>query len=448
MQRILLLGAGRSVLSLVEYLKQEVLVNDWWLVIGDYSLELAEQKLNGFSKGNAIQLDVYDAEQVNKEVENSSVVISMLPAHLHFLVARACLSFEKSLFTASYVSNEIAQMHEEAKTKNLLFLMEMGLDPGIDHMSAKKEIDLIQEKGGEIYSFTSFTGGLVAPESDDNPWNYKFTWNPRNVVLAGKGTVKFLQNSHYKYIPYHQLFENTEKIEVEGYGSFEGYANRDSLKYKELYSLDTIQTLLRGTLRKEGFCDAWNVFVQLGMTDDSYLVKETQQMTYRMFLNSFLVDNKGEQTSVEEKIKKQFNITEQSELFHKLEWLGLFSDQPLELASPQSPANILQSILERKWRMKKEDKDMIVMQHQFKYYLENEKRKLTSSLVLKGDNSEMTSMAKTVGLPLGIAVKLYLKEKLEFSGVQIPIHKGIYEPVLAELESLGIKMSVISEKID
>ena len=263
MKKILLIGAGRSATSLINYLKLHASNHDWWITIGDYSVSLAEEKLKDFSRGNAISFDVHNQEQVQKEIQQVDLVISMLPAHLHFLVAQQCVNFSKSLLTASYVSSEIKMLDKQAKEKGILILMEMGLDPGIDHMSAKKEIDAIHEQGGVINTFKSFTGGLVAPESDTNPWNYKFTWNPRNVVLAGQGTVKFLRNNNYKYIPYHNLFNRLDEIFVEGYGIFEGYPNRDSLKYRDLYDLQKIPTILRGTLRRKGFCRAWNIFVQL-----------------------------------------------------------------------------------------------------------------------------------------------------------------------------------------
>ena len=253
--------------------------------MGDVSLSQAQEKIKGFTLSKAIVFDVFNQKLLTNEINNADVVISMLPAHLHLPVAKECVDLGKSLFTASYVSKEIQELSEKAKDKGILILMEAGLDPGIDHISAMHEIDLIKEKGGEITLFKSFTGGLVAPESDDNPWNYKFTWNPRNVVLAGQGTVKFVRNGFYKYITYHNLFKRLETVSIDGYGDFEGYANRDSLKYRELYGLENIPTIFRGTLRKKGFCEAWDVFVQLGMTDDSYELEGVDSMTYREFIN-------------------------------------------------------------------------------------------------------------------------------------------------------------------
>lgn len=445
MKKILLIGAGRSATSLINYLKLHASSYDWWLTIGDYSVSLAEEKLKDFSRGNAISFDVHNLEQVQKEVQQVDLVISMLPAHLHFLVAQQCVNFSKSLLTASYVSSEIKMLDKEAKEKGILILMEMGLDPGIDHMSAKKEIDAIHEKGGVIHTFKSFTGGLVAPESDTNPWNYKFTWNPRYVVLAGQGTVKFLRNNNYKYIPYHNLFNRLDEIFVDGYGAFEGYPNRDSLKYRDLYDLQEIPTILRGTLRRKGFCRAWNVFVQLGITDDSYALESMENVTYREFINAYLPYN--ETLSVEEKIAKQFQVSLDDDIIFKLKWLGLFSNEKIGLTGQVSPAKILQNVLEQKWKLGENDRDMIVMQHGFEYEINHEKYDLKASMVVLGDDSKMTSMAKTVGLPLGIAAKLYLTNQLSLVGVQIPIHKEIYEPILEELKDFGIDFTYQNKKI-
>ena len=306
----------------------------------------------------------------------------------------------------------------------------MGLDPGIDHMSAMQVIDDIKSNGGELISFRSFCGGLVHPDYDNNPWNYKFTWNPRNVVLAGQGTAQYIEEGVYKYIPYTKLFERTEKMKVLEVGEFEGYANRDSLSYRESYGLENIPTLFRGTLRRKGFSAAWNVFVQLGMTDDSYKVENSESISKRAFLNSFLPYDQN--LSVEEKLCQKFNLTPDSVIFQKLNWLGVFSDERVGLKYA-SPATLLQAILEEKWALGEEDKDMIVMQHQFEYFQNEVQKKINSSLVVFGDDSKYTAMAKTVGLPVAIATKLILNGEINLSGVQIPIKKEIYIPVLKEL---------------
>jgi len=266
MNKILVLGAGRSSSSLIGYLLNKAATKGWEVTVGDFSEAYAREKVGSSLVGKAISFDINDETSSKGAIGSADVVISLMPAHLHTLVAKHCLVLGKHLLNASYVSDEMKTFHNEALEKGLLFLNECGLDPGIDHMSAKQVIDRISASGGKLNSFESFTGGLIAPETDpENPWRYKFTWNPRNVVMAGQGTAKFLKDGLYKYIPYQQLFTRITKITVPGYGDYEGYANRDSLKYLETYGLQGIKTMLRGTLRNDGYCSAWNVLVQLGV---------------------------------------------------------------------------------------------------------------------------------------------------------------------------------------
>jgi saccharopine dehydrogenase-like NADP-dependent oxidoreductase len=341
--------------------------------------------------------------------------------------------------TASYVSEEMKALSGQAKAAGVVIMNEIGVDPGIDHLSAMRVINDIKEKGGELKAFETFTGGLVAPEYDNNPWNYKFTWNPRNVVLAGTGTAQFIQGGKYKYIPYNQLFRRTEIIDIEGYGKFEGYANRDSLSYREIYDLNDIPTMFRGTLRKPGYCRAWDAFVQLGATDDTYTMEGSENMTNREFINSFLGFNPND--SVELKFKHYLNIRQDEvELYEKFEWLGIFEDTKIGLKNA-TPAQILQHILEKKWTLEKEDKDMIVMWHRFRYVINGKDEEIHSSMVVKGDDQKYTAMAKTVGLPLAISVKMILNGTISTPGVHIPITKEIYNPILDELENYGINFT-------
>jgi saccharopine dehydrogenase (NAD+, L-glutamate forming) len=327
-------------------------------------------------------------------------------------------------------------LDEPAKKKDLILLNETGLDPGIDHLSAMFLIDNIRKEGGKIEHFESFTGGLVAPESDDNPWHYKFTWNPRNVVLASQGgAVKFIHNGKYKYIPYHRVFRRTEYIQIEGQGEFEGYANRDSLSYREVYGLQDVKTLYRGTLRKPGFSRSWDTFVQLGMTDDSYVMEDSETMTNRDFINSFLPFSLRD--SVELKLRALLKLDQDDRLMDNLQWLGIFDRTIIGLKNA-TPAQILQHILEKKWSMKPNDKDMIVMWHKIGFVKDGQKFVTESSMVVKGDDQENTAMAKTVGFPLAIATKMILEGKIKERGVLLPISEDIYLPVLAELERNGI----------
>jgi len=433
MKRILVAGAGLSATSLIDYLLNKSEENDWNVVVGDFDLSLAEQKINSHPRGTALHFDVFDIEQRNDAIREADIVVSMLPARMHVLLAEDCVIQGVDMITASYVSDEIKALHEKAKEKGVLLLNEIGLDPGIDHLSAKKIIDEIHSKGGEITLFKSFCGGLVAPEYDDNPWNYKFTWNPRNVVLAGQGTAQFIRNNLYKYIPYHKLFKRVEEVEVLNEGIFEAYANRDSLSYRDAYNLSEIPTMLRGTLRRPGFSRAWDVFVQLGMTDDTFELSNVSEMTHREFVNSFLVYDTVK--TVENKIQEYFTIDD--EVMQKLTWLGLFENTKIGLEKG-TPAQVLQHILEQKLSLKADEKDMIVMQHLFEYTLNGDDHKLKSSLVLKGKDQLNTAMSMTVGLPVAIAAELILTDKIKMSGVKIPIDKEIYLPVLEKLKEFGI----------
>ena len=434
MKNILIFGAGRSSKSLIRYLADQALQQKWKIRIADLQVD---EKISTPEIEYSV-LNVRDEFARDAEVRTADLVISMLPARFHKLVAQSCLKFSKNLLTASYEMPEMKAFEKEVEEKGLFFLNECGLDPGLDHMSAMKMIDEIKSQGNELLCFESFTGGLVAPESDNNPWNYKFSWNPRNVVLAGQGgPAQFIQNGKIKYIPYNRLFRRTELIDLKKYGMFEGYANRDSLKYIDQYGLHGIPTIFRGTLRRPGFSKAWNVFVQLGATDDSYYLEDIENMTYREFINSFLPYHPTD--SVELKLFHYLNIPQDSEIVYKLKWLGIFESTPIGLKRA-TPAQIMEHLLKQKWQLRPEDKDMIVMWHKFVFRKETggDLYRKTSSLVVTGEDSDNTAMAKTVGLPLAVAAKMVLTGQLALKGMFIPTIPEIYKPVLTELKDFGI----------
>lgn len=437
MRSVLIIGAGRSASSLIRYLLAKSETENLHIVVADLSLALAEKKTQKHPNATPIALDIFNTEERRAAIEKATIVISMLPAHLHIEIAKDCLQFKKHLVTASYISDAMQDLNEDAKKNNLIFMNEIGLDPGIDHMSAMKVIDEIREKGGNMLLFESFCGGLVAPEYDNNLWNYKFTWAPRNVVLAGQGgAAKFIQEGTYKYIPYSALFRRTEFLEVEGYGKFEAYSNRDSLKYRSIYGLDDVLTLYRGTIRRVGFSKAWNMFVQLGMTDDSYAMEDSENMSYRQFVNSFLPYHPTD--SVEIKTRLILKIDQDDIMWDKLLELDLFNaDKKVNLPNA-TPAQILEKILTDSWALEPEDKDMIVMYHKFGYELNGEKKQIDSKMVCIGDDQTYTAMAKTVGLPVAMATLLILNGKITTPGVQLPIKKEVYEPILKELEEYGV----------
>ncbi len=444
MRKILVIGSGKSTSYLIKYLLDKSETENLHITVGDLNIDNAKKLIGTHKNATAITLDVFNEASRIEAVKSADIVVSMLPARFHIEVAKDCIAFGKNMVTASYVSEEMQALDEAAKEKGLVFMNEIGVDPGIDHMSAMQVIDRIRDRGGKMILFESFTGGLVAPESDDNLWNYKFTWNPRNVVVAGQGgAAKFLQENTYKYIPYNRLFRRTEFLEVENFGRFEAYANRDSLKYQSVYGLESIKTLYRGTIRRVGFSRAWNMFVILGMTDDSYTIDDSENMSYRDFVNSFLPYSPTD--SVELKFRHQLKIDQDDIMWDKLVELDIFNSDKMVELKKATPAQILQKILMDSWTLEENDKDMIVMYHKFGYELDGKKHQIDATMVTLGEDQTYTAMAKTVGLPVAIATLSILNGNIKTPGVQIPITKEVYNPILKELEDYGI--SFIEKKM-
>lgn len=445
MKTILVLGAGLSASSLLRYLSERLVSEHWMLKIGNTDIEPLTAKYGSNERIQLFKLDASDADQRRSVIAHADLVISMLPAKFHPEVARDCIDLCTDLITPSYVSPAMKALHEEAVLKGVTILNETGVDPGIDHMSAMKIMDEKREEGATLKVFKSFCGGLIAPESDDNSWHYKFTWNPRNVIVAGQGGVAaFRQNKELKYIPYAQLFKRTERFEIDGYGSFDGYANRDSLKYIDIYNIDEVETIYRGTLRKPDFCQGWDVLIELGLTDDSYILENSRLLSPRQLLNAFLPYHPID--SVEVKLKK-FLRPEREHLFVLFQEIGFFNGDVLLFEQDASPAALLQILLQGAWMLKPSDKDMLVMLHEFEFEHQKGRTKIMSSMVALGEDNVFTAMSNTVGLPIGIIAKLMLKGYSN-PGVHIPVQKEIYLPVLKELEEFGIKFTDTITKIN
>jgi saccharopine dehydrogenase-like NADP-dependent oxidoreductase len=440
MKNILIIGAGKSSSYLIKYLLEKSNEEKLQLTVGDISKENANKLINNHKNAKSVILDIFNIEQRRYFIQKADIIISMLPARFHLEIAKDCIHYEKHMVTASYISEEMKELDTVVKEKGLIFMNEIGVDPGIDHMSAMQVIDRIRKNDAKMLLFESFTGGLVAPESDTNLWNYKFTWNPRNVVLAGQGgAAMFIQEGTYKYIPYHKLFRRTEFLNINGNKKFEAYANRDSLKYRSIYGLEEIPTMYRGTIRKVGFSRAWNIFIQLGMTDDSYTIENSENMSYRDFVNLFLAYSPSD--SVELKLRSYLKIDQDDIMWEKLVELDIFNPKKKIGLKNATPAQMLQKILEESWTLNKDDKDMIVMQHLFGFEKNGKKEQIESSLIVYGENQTYTAMAKTVGLPVGIAALKILKGKIKTPGVQRPITKEVYEPILKELSLYGIEFT-------
>ncbi|MFM7595808.1 MAG: saccharopine dehydrogenase family protein [Flavobacteriales bacterium] len=438
MKTILVLGAGLSASSLLRYLSERLISEVWMLKVGNANIESLAAKYGSNERIQLIKLDASDAEQRRAEIAHVDLVISMLPASFHPEVARDCIDLRTDLITPSYVSPSMKALHEEALTKGVTIMNETGVDPGIDHMSAMKIMDEYREKEAKLKVFKSFCGGLIAPESDDNSWHYKFTWNPRNVVVAGQGGIAaFRQNKELKYIPYTQLFKRTERFVIEGYGSFDGYANRDSLKYIDIYNIDEVETIYRGTLRIPDFCQGWDVLIELGLTDDSYTLEHSRLLSPRQLLNAFLPYHRVD--SVEDKLKK-FLRPEREHLFVLFQEIGFFKGDVFMFEQDGSPAVLLQKLLQQAWTLKPSDKDMLVMLHEFEFQHQAVCTKITSSMVALGEDNVFTAMSNTVGLPIAMIAKQMLNGYTN-PGVHIPVQKELYLPVLKELEEFGIKFT-------
>jgi saccharopine dehydrogenase-like NADP-dependent oxidoreductase len=436
MKNLLVIGAGRSATIFINYILEQARENNFMVTVADADIEQAKRKVHDHPNGRPTWLDASKQADRKDLIQRHDVVVSLLPPQMHLDVAQDCIVLGKHMVTASYVSKQVFRLGDEARQRALVFMNELGLDPGIDHMSAMQRIHQIQKQGGNITGFYSYTGGLVAPENDNNPWHYKFSWNPRNVVLAGQGTAQFLEDNKLKYIPYRRLFRQFREVDIPGMGTYEVYANRDSMLYKDAYGLKNIKNLFRGTIRHKGFCEAWNALVRIGLTDATFPIVDSDKLSYHDLMEAFLGISQHT-GSVKDRVAKMLETDPNSEIMQKLEWLGLFSKRRIKVKSA-TPALILENLLLEKWALQPTDKDMVIMQHVFEYEINRKRKKLTSTLVMKGVNSEETAMSKLVGLPLGIFVKLLMQGKISTTGVNIPIMPEVYEPVMAELETYGI----------
>ncbi|MFZ1529482.1 MAG: saccharopine dehydrogenase C-terminal domain-containing protein [Ferruginibacter sp.] len=501
MHTILLFGAGKSATVLIDYLLKEAETNNWQIIIADANRQLIEEKTKKHPRSAAIAIDINDETARHELIKKANLVISMMPPQLHILIAKDCIEYGKHLLTASYVDDETRKLDAAAKEKGVLFLCEMGLDPGIDHMSAMKLFDGIREKGGTITSFKSHCGGLVAPESDDNPWHYKISWNPRNILLAGKAGAVYKENGKEISEKYEDLFNAGRGVDTgnEEIGFLSYYPNRNSLSYIDLYNLHEAATFMRTTLRHPDFMYGWNNVIELKLTDETpayetdgktlqqFFQEHMQKYGFGEWVNEKLSASLTQSKLMLEKLMEMMEAEEEAEeegeevpdsfmmvnekgalqnveldevknkaaaavaaqmhtanlTLKQLFYLGMSDNETLINKGFCSAADITQLCLEKKLALNPDDKDMIVMLHEIDYTLNGEKKSVTATLIVKGEDALRTAMAKTVGLPLGIAAKLILNGQLKMSGVHIPVAKEIYEPLLPELEKRGISFKEI-----
>ena len=432
--QIIVLGAGRSATVLLQYLNQLAQNEGFRFTIADADSAVLAAKTSLLTAADAVVFSAFEPAEIAGLIGKHTIVISLLPPPMHPLVAKACLVTKSNLITASYESAAMRELAGQAEAAGLIFLNECGLDPGIDHMSAMEIIEDLRRKGAKIKEFYSYCGGLVADECDDNPFKYKISWNPRNVVLAGKGTSRFRQDGRTGLLPYHRLFAQPDQMEVPGWGQFEGYANRDSEPYIQTYGLAGIETLKRGTLRKPGFCERWNALVQLGLTEDENVLDFGSDATYADFMATFVPGFFADPNSSLERAGVSPKVV------NDILDMGFRPAHPAHLKRTKgTSADFLLDLIVDKWVLRNEDQDLVVMVHVFNYELEGIDYQTISSFGMKGRNSVETAMAATVGLPLGIIAKQMLHNQIRGKGLLLPLHNDIYEPVLKELSSFGIQ---------
>lgn len=440
MKNVLVLGAGLVSKPGVTYLLKQKNIS---VTVASRTVSKAENLIKGFSNGKAVQLNVENEEQLAQLIKANDIIVSLLPWVHHLKVAKLCLMHSKHMATTSYVSDDMKKLNDEAKSKNLLFLNEIGVDPGIDHMSAMKIIDEVYEKGGNVVHFYSYCGGLPAPEDNDNPFGYKFSWSPKGVVLASRNSAKFLENGKLVEIEGKDLFLNYRVEEIKGLGKFEVYPNRNSLPYKDLYNLKDAQTVMRGTYRNLGWCDTLKKMVDLGLINEEKQ-NNLKGITYRQMIAD-MVGAKYD-ANLQKKVAEKLKLDTNSDVMKRFEWLGLFSDK--KVPDFDNRLDILSELLQEKLVFKNKEKDMLILQHKFTVENADKTKDLITSILIDfGEALKESSMARTVSLPLAIGVRFMTEGKFNLTGVQIPIHKQIYEPVLKELETLGIKMDEKKFKI-
>jgi saccharopine dehydrogenase (NADP+, L-glutamate forming) len=440
MNKVLILGAGLVAKPLVRYLLDQP---DFKVEVASRTVSKAVKLIDNHPDGEAKELNLKDEEGLKKEVADSDLVISMVPYGFHPKVAKYCIDFGKHMVTTSYVSEVMQNLDEQAKKANILILNEVGLDPGIDHMEAMRIIHEVEEKGGKIQSFTSYCGGLPAPEANTNPFGYKFSWSPIGVLLAGKNSAQYQKDGQQIFIPAEDLFKDPSIINIEGLGEFEGYPNRNSLPYIQLYGIQSADTMLRGTLRNKGWCSTMKKMVDLEILDEEE--KEWDGLTYKDFIRR-LMGNPAEE-DIQKALSAHLGIEEDSDIIKRFEWLGLLSDESIPV-SKGSALDILGARMLEKLQYEEGERDMIILQHQFiASYPDGNKEKITSTLIDYGIPHGDSSMARTVGLPAAIATRLILEGKIEMTGVHIPVIPEIYVPILQELKEMDIAFTEKREEL-
>ena len=448
MKKILVLGAGQSSPYLIHYLLGASEEYDWFVTVGDLDETLAQKRVGRHPRGEAVHFDVNDADLRATLIEGHDVVVCMMPPVFQAVIAADCVRLLTPMISASYRSAEVRDLDRDAQRHGVLILCEMGLDPGIDHMSAMSLISKIHKRGGRITEFVSYGSGIPAPDQELNPMRYVITWNPRNVVMAGEGGAQYLEHGRIKLTPYHKVFDRTWPVEVDGVGTLEAYANRDSLSYMKLFGLEHVQTMVRGTLRYPSWSETWSAMVQLGLPNETLRIPELASRSPREVVEMFLPLNlDSDVIPVDERVARHLGISLTGRVMDKFRWLGLFNEDPCGCPGDTAAA-MLASMMQKKLPLG-ELRDMVVLKHQIDVEYEGRPaERVISTLVAKGEPGGFTAMSKTVGMPAAIGVKLLLTGRLNLTGTQIPTHPSIYEPALEELAAAGLSFVEKTEPVN
>lgn len=445
MKRILVLGAGNSSPSLITYLLNHSEENDWQVTVGDIDQEVAAKRINGHPRGTTIRFDVFDEAQLNQYVSEADLVVCFLAPKFQPVIAKVCVDHGVHMVSASYQNPKTAELDALAKEKGVIILNEMGLDPGMDIMSAMVILNRVRKNGGVIKQFISYGSGVPAPENPSNPMRYVITWNPMNVVIAGGAGAQYMENGKIKVVTHKQLFRRTWPFEVEGVGTMEAYPNRDSLIYREIFGLDHAETLIRGTLRFPRYCEVWDQIVKLGLTDEINAIPELENRSLAELVEMCLPIG-GEERDLRQRVAEYLAINPTGFIMETLEWLGLFDNKKLGFKG-KTMADAMKLVLETKMPLAKGDRDMVILAHDIIAEYPDKKEKIVSTFVHRGDPEGNTGMAQTVGTPAAIGVKMILTGEIALPGVHMPIIPEIYDPVLRELAENGMAFSEHIEAI-
>jgi saccharopine dehydrogenase (NADP+, L-glutamate forming) len=442
-KQILVIGAGQSAPYLIANLLDQAEREDWFVTVGDLSLDLARERIGDHPRGSAVLFDVEDSNLRSTFIEKADVVVNMLPPAFQNLIAWDCVNHGRHMVSASYREKEVRHLDRDAKRRGVLLLCEMGLDPGIDHMSAMSLIRRVHGEGGRITAFRSYGAGLPVSYQPHNPLRYVITWNPRNVVMAGSEGAQYMELGRIKIVPYHQVFHHTWSVQVDGMGELEAYPNRDSLSYMQTFGLEHVQTMVRGTLRYPGWSETWAQIVRLGLPNENLRIPGLARRTFREVVEMFLPLNISE-GRIDQRLASFLQISPTGRIMDNLRWLGLLENSATGCEGNTSAA-MLRDVLIRKLPLGPQGKDVVVIVHEMDVDYPGddgrEPRQVRSTLVAESEARGFTAMSKAVGLPAAIAVKRILRDELPLTGSYIPTHPAIYEPVLQELRDCGLSFS-------